>query len=60
MKMMTAPNTQMPIANGAIVMITPVGMIPLRLLVKATLWSPFASVISPELLPVTATAPSTL
>ena len=39
MKMMIAPNTQIPIANGAIVMMIPVGMIPLRVLVKATLWS---------------------
>lgn len=54
MKMMIAPNTQIPIANGAIVMMIPVGMIPLRVLVKATLWSLSARVTAPELLPETA------
>ena len=39
MKIKTAPNTQIPIAKGAIVIIIPVGMMPLRVLVKATLWS---------------------
>ena len=54
MKMMIAPNTQIPIAKGAIVIITPVGMMPLRVLVKATLWSLSVSVTAPELSPETA------
>ena len=52
--MIIAPNTQIPIANGAIAIITPVGMMPSRVLVKATLWSQSASVIAPELSPETA------
>ena len=52
MKIKTAPNTQIPIAKGAIVIIIPVGMMPLRVLVKATLWS-LLRVTSPELSPET-------
>ena len=59
MKIKTAPNTQIPIAKGAIVIIIPVGMMPLRVLVKATLWS-LSRVTVPELLPETALPPSRL
>ena len=60
MKMMIAPNTQIPIANGAMVIITPVGMMPLRVFVKATLWLLSVSGTAPELSPETASAPSRL
>ena len=53
MKMMIAPNTQIPVAKGAIVIITPVGMMPSRVLVKATLWSLSSRVMVPELSPET-------
>ena len=60
MKIKTAPNTQIPIAKGAIAIIMPVGMIPLRVLVKATLWLLSASVTAPELALETAAPPSRL
>ena len=60
MKMMIAPNTQIPIAKGAIVIITPVGMMPSRVLVKATLWSLSSRVTAFELSPETAAPPSRL